>query len=404
MGLKAVYLSYPLPNTVNQRGLLKTHTMVNDSVEITTICPDVENSQFLLSSSVQDLRKVSQTPLGTVHRSLPRIKILGTGGTIASKGSDSSQTAGYHVDLTIQDMLSAIPDISGICELEYEQLCNVDSKDIDEALLFKIYKGISDSLQSFDGIVITHGTDTLAETAFFIESTIDAGDVPIVLVGSMRPSTSVSADGPMNLYQAICIASDKKSRGRSVLVSLNDQISAGYYITKTNANSLDTFNVRQGYLGNFFNNEIHYYYPPVKPMGCHKFKLKFDDVEEKYTGFNFPKVAILYAHQAFEPELFDLVSDKYDGIVIATMGAGSLPDNVNQKALTLKVPIVYSKRSMDGMIPVANLPKAADGTHNYVIASGYLNPEKSRILLQLCLAGKYSLHEIRHVFAGVYGG
>ena len=93
--------------------------MVNDSVEITTICPDVENSQFLLSSSVQDLRKVSQTPLGTVHRSLPRIKILGTGGTIASKGSDSSQTAGYHVDLTIQDMLSAIPDISGICELEY---------------------------------------------------------------------------------------------------------------------------------------------------------------------------------------------------------------------------------------------------------------------------------------------
>lgn len=85
----------------------------------------------------------------------------------------------------------------------------MDSKDINEDILYKIYKGVSESLQAFDGIVITHGTDTLSETAFFIESTIDAGDVPIVFVGSMRPSTSVSADGPMNLYQAICIASNQ---------------------------------------------------------------------------------------------------------------------------------------------------------------------------------------------------
>ncbi|CAL9730711.1 hypothetical protein MOUN0_K02234 [Monosporozyma unispora] len=360
--------------------------MPNDAMEVKTICQDAENSQFTVTINDED-----NTPLPVANQ-LPRIKILGTGGTIASKGGSSSATAGYHVDLTIQDMLDSIPDISTICQLEYEQLCNVDSKDINETQLMEIYHGVASSLQKFDGIVITHGTDTLSETAFFIESTIDSGDVPIVFVGSMRPSTSVSADGPMNLYQAICIASNSKSRGRGVLVSLNDQISAGYYITKTNANSLDSFNVRQGYLGNFVNNEIHYYYPPVKPQGIHKFKLNLT---------NLPPVCILYGHQNLDPKIIDLVKDHYDGVVIATMGAGSLPDDVNDKCISLPdLPIVYSKRSMDGMIPRANLPV----NKGNIIASGYLNPEKSRILLQLCLLSNYSMEEIKNVFNGVYGG
>ena len=375
--------------------------MPNDCVEVTTICPDVENSQFIIQPTLDEVIAEPEVLNVTQQRSLPRIKILGTGGTIAAKGSNSSQTARYHVDLTIQDMLNAIPDISRICEIEYEQLCNVDSKDINESLLFKIYKGISESLQSFDGIVITHGTDTLSETAFFVESTIDSGDVPIVFVGSMRPSTSVSADGPMNLYQAICIASSTKSRSRGVLVSLNDQISAGYYITKTNANSLDSFNVRQGYLGNFVNDEIHYYYPPVKPQGCHRFKLKMENTLET---FSFPPVCILYAHQTFSSKVLDIVSQHYQGIIIATMGAGSLPDDVNMKCMSMDIPIVYSKRSIDGMVPIANLPRTEADNTSRIIASGYLNPEKSRILLQLCLAGNYSTSEIRHVFSGVYGG
>lgn len=374
--------------------------MVNDSLEITTLCDDVGHSKFTIESGSTEIeRPECGTPIYQ-HRSLPRIKILGTGGTIASKGTDSSQTAGYHVDLTIEELLDCIPDISSICELEYEQLCNVDSKDLNEELLFKIYKGVTDSLQTFDGIVITHGTDTLSETAFFIESSVDTGELPIVFVGSMRPSTSVSADGPMNLYQAILIAANPKSRGRGVLVSLNDQISAGYYITKTNANSLDSFNVRQGYLGNFVNNEVHYYYPPVKPQGCHKFKLK---LAPGATTLKFPSVCILYGHQAMSPDLIDLVVDHYDGIVIATMGAGSLPNEVNQKLLSLNKPVIYSKRSMDGMVPTANLPRPLTGKSN-IIASGYLNPEKSRILLQLALAENYCMEETRRVFRGVYGG
>lgn len=378
--------------------------MVNDNLEIKTICPDAEKSLFTIESTESDIQgetEASAAVTSDQHNTLPRIKILGTGGTIASKGADSSQTAGYHVDLSIQELLESIPDITGVCQIEYEQLCNVDSKDINEEILLKIYKGISDSLQSFDGIVITHGTDTLAETAFFIESTIDFGDLPVVFVGSMRPSTSVSADGPMNLYQAICIAADSESRGRGVLVSLNDQISAGYYITKTNANSLDSFNVRQGYLGNFFNNEVHYYYPPVKPLGCHKFKLR---LEEYMPIPRFPEVCIIYSHQSFDPELVDIVAKRYKGLVIATMGAGSLPKAVNERCLAQTIPIVYSKRSMDGMVPDVNLPHPLGEKTSNVIASGYLSPEKSRILLQLCLTKSYTIQEARNVFYGVYGG
>ncbi|AMD19744.1 HCL407Wp [Eremothecium sinecaudum] len=389
--------------------------MINPCAEVKTINDDIDCYQFAvqvptpnklvdskdsaIDSSV--LERSSFDPKYS-NRKLPKIKILGTGGTIAAKGSSSSQTAGYQVDLTVAELLDAIPDFSSICEIYYEQLCNVDSKEINDDILLQIYEGITDSLQKFDGIVITHGTDTLSETAFFIESTIDSGDVPIVFVGSMRPSTSVSADGPMNLYQAICIAADPQSCGRGVLVSLNDQISAGYYITKTNANSLDSFNVRRGYLGNFVNNEVHYYYPPAKPHSCYKFKLYVNDETKK--SLSLPKVAILYAHQSLEPELIKIVAAQYSGIVIATLGAGSLPAAVNDACLNLDIPVVYSKRAMDGMIPIANLPKPLPNKSYNLIASGYLNPEKSRILLQLCLREKFCFSDIKKVFRVVYGG
>ncbi|AAS54847.1 AGR357Wp [Eremothecium gossypii ATCC 10895] len=388
--------------------------MPNADLEIKTINPDLEASQFIIqppavqsgdgenvATDESQRGDVSSSVSSQKSTSLPRIKIIGTGGTIASKGSSSSQTAGYHVDLTIQELLEAIPDISNICEIEYEQLCNVDSKDINEEILLKLYSCISESLQRFNGIVITHGTDTMAETAFFIESTIDSGSVPIVFVGSMRPSTSVSADGPMNLYQAICIASNAKSRQRGVLVSLNDQISSGYYIIKTNANTLDSFNVRQGYLGNFVNNEILYYYPPAKPLGCHKFKLP---LQPGQTSLNLPKVVIIYSHQSISPILVELAGKRCKGVVIATMGAGTLPEAVNSACMQLTIPVVYSKRSMEGMVPVANLPLPPSDPRSKIIASGYLNPEKSRILLQLCLNQDYSIDLIRQVFRGVYGG
>lgn len=333
---------------------------------------------------------------------LPIIKVLGTGGTIAAKGSSAFQTAGYHVDLTIEDLVSSIPDLSHTCELEFEQVFNLDSKEITSKELLKLRNKVQEDLHHFDGIVITHGTDTCEETAFFLDSTVDTLGKPVVMCGSMRPSTSVSADGPSNLYQACVVAANKQSRGRGILVTLNDKIGSGYYISKTDANSLDTFkSLGHGYLGNFVNGEVHYYFPAMRPTGLKYFQLPAD-----FEG-PFPKVLVFYAHQSFDHEVIRLAVENMDvkGVIMATMGAGSLRDETNKMLGEISsksnIPIVYCKRSMDGMVPVGSMPKSNNA---YLIAGGYINPQKARLLLQLCLNERLDVRRIRKVFASSYGG
>ncbi|CUM63495.1 uncharacterized protein PRCAT00001071001 [Priceomyces carsonii] len=332
---------------------------------------------------------------------LPTIKVLGTGGTIASKGQTAYQTAGYKVDMTIEDLIETIPDLSMTCNLQYEQVLNVDSSDIGTKEVLTIYQKVAEDIESFDGIVITHGTDTMEETAFFLQLTINTHK-PIVMCGSMRPSTAISSDGPMNLYQAIVIAANKNSKDRGVLVALNDRIGSGFYITKSNANSLDTFkSIGQGYLGSFVNNHIHYYFPAVKPLGITYFDLNVSE-------FVSPEVPILYAHQDFNDSMIEIVVKNLNakGLVLATMGAGSMSSKTNKVlariATERNIPVVYSKRSMDGMIPTDSLPEIENAGH--AIASGYLNPQKARILLQFCLYKNFSIDKIKESFEVIYGG
>ncbi|ODV79596.1 L-asparaginase [Suhomyces tanzawaensis NRRL Y-17324] len=340
---------------------------------------------------------------------LPIVKVLGTGGTIASKGSSSHQTAGYKVDLTIEELCMSIPDLSSTCTLEYEQVLNLDSKEFGTEELLLLHAKIQEDLAKYDGIIITHGTDTMEETAFFLQMTINTYK-PIVMCGSMRPSTAISSDGPMNLYQAIVIASSRSSRGRGVLVALNDRIGSGFYITKSNANSLDTFkSIGQGYLGNFVNNEIHYYYPAAKPLGIRYFNLNLA------SKIDLPEVPILFAHQGLNNKIIEIAIEQLGakGLVLATMGAGSMADKSNEFIAKLcqkygdKFPVIYSKRAMDGMVPKGSLPQSVGSDlipFDCAIALGYLNPQKSRILLQLCLNEGLNLSEIKHIFGGVYGG
>lgn len=361
---------------------------------------DIEHPIFkvkyrLESSSAADLAVPADS------KKLPVIKVLGTGGTIASKGFTASQTAGYHVDLTIERLISSIPDLSRTCELQFEQVFNLDSKEISTKQLLELKDRTQVALNEYDGVVITHGTDSCEETAFFLASTLTTYAKPVVMCGSMRPSTSVSADGPSNLYQACMVAADKQSRGRGILITLNDKIGSGYYITKSDANSLDTFkSLGQGYLGNFVNNEVHYYYPPARPTGLVRFN-------QSIIKESLPEVVILYAHQGFNNELLKLTIEqlKVQGLVMATMGAGSLPDDTNELlgklAAEYEIPVVYSKRSMDGMVPRGGMPSK---NSSHLIASGYLNPQKTRILLQLCLNDEMCIEDIRRVFRGVYGG
>ncbi|EGW33725.1 uncharacterized protein SPAPADRAFT_59088 [Spathaspora passalidarum NRRL Y-27907] len=379
-------------------------TISETAVEIENDTRDFDHPTFKLryrSNSVVSNQSSEQS----VYDTLPVIKVLGTGGTIASKGVTSHQTAGYQVDLTIEELIENIPDLSTTCQLEYEQVLNIDSKEMGTDELLLLYSKIQEDLPKFDGIVITHGTDTMEETAFFIQSTVNTFK-PIVFCGSMRPSTAISSDGPMNLYQAIVIASSRESRGRGVLIALNDRIGSGFYITKSNANSLDTFkSIGQGYVGNFVNNEIHYYYPPSKPLGLTYFHL--DATKTK----SLPEVPIIYAHQGLNNKLIQLAISELgaEGLVLATMGAGSMSNISNQFLADLgldeEFPVIYSKRSMDGMVPLGSLPQVTSKDSMVLfanaVAGGYLNPQKARILLQLCLNEGYGLREIKQVFSRV---
>ena len=168
--------------------------------------------------------------------------ILATGGTIAGAAATGTQSGYTSGAVTIDAMLAAVPGIDKLATVKGEQIANVGSQDMSFDILLKVAKRINELLPQpdVDGIVITHGTDTMEETAFFLNLTVKTNK-PVVMVGSMRPSTAVSADGPLNLYNAVGVAVDPAAKGRGVLVVMNDQIHAAHSLTKTSTTAVETF-------------------------------------------------------------------------------------------------------------------------------------------------------------------
>src|SRR3954466_8183627 len=172
----------------------------------------------------------------------PNVVILATGGTITGAAATGTQAGYTSGAVTIDAMVAAVPGIKDLANIKGEQISNVGSQDMSFDIMLKVAKRINELMQSpdVDGIVITHGTDTMEETAFFLNLVVK-GDKPVVMVGSMRPSTAVSADGPLNLYNGIGVAVDPKANGRGVLVVMNDWIQAAHSLTKTSTTSVQTF-------------------------------------------------------------------------------------------------------------------------------------------------------------------
>ena len=190
----------------------------------------------------------------------PTIYILATGGTIAGSGSgslDSSYTSGT---VTVDKLIAAVPDINKIATIKGEQISNIGSQDMNNEVWLKLVNRINELLNSgkADGIVVTHGTDTMEETAYFLNLVVKS-DKPVVLVGAMRNSGSLSADGPLNLFNAVNVAISKDSVGKGVVVVMNDEIHAAREVTKTNTTGVDTFkSPNSGKIGTVFYGNVKY--------------------------------------------------------------------------------------------------------------------------------------------------
>ncbi|KAF2121550.1 L-asparaginase [Lophiotrema nucula] len=335
-------------------------------------------------------RQDIQTP---INSSLPNVTIFATGGTIASQGTTNTQTTGYQVGLGVQQLVDAVPEILNISNVAGYQISNTDSGSINETILIKLAHAINEELakEEIAGVVITHGTDTLEETSFFLESTVNSSK-PVICVGAMRPATALSADGPLNLYQAVTLAVSPAGRNRGTMITLNDRIGSAFYTTKNNANTLDTFfSTEAGQLGVFINQIPYFFYEPSKPVGRVVFNVT--DVEDLAT------VNIIYAHQDMDPGLFNAsIADGAEGIVIAGVGAGGYSATAALAAEeaynATGIPIVASHRSSDGFVP--------PGEGEFTIASGFYNPQKARVLLQLALTAGYTNTEISEMFAKSY--
>ena len=188
------------------------------------------------------LQIIFNTSLIFSQNKLPDVVILATGGTIAGSAATGAQAGYTSGQVTIDAMINSVPELKKIANISCEQISNVGSQDMTFDIMMKLAKRIAElaATGKAEGIVITHGTDVLEETAYFLNLVVKA-DLPIVMVGSMRPSTAISADGPLNLYNAVAVAADSKVRGYGVLVVMNDNIHSAQNLIKMNTTSVQTF-------------------------------------------------------------------------------------------------------------------------------------------------------------------
>jgi L-asparaginase len=325
---------------------------------------------------------------------LSNVVILATGGTIAGSAESGTQAGYTSGQVGIQAMIDAVPGIKELANVTGEQISNVGSQDISIEIWLNLASRINELLATpeVDGIVITHGTDTQEETAYFLNLVVNS-DKPVVTTGSMRPSTAVSAEGPLNLYNAVAVAANPKSKGHGVMVVMNDQIHSAQAVTKTNTTSVQTFmSPVQGLMGAVLYGKLEFY---REPHGIHTSESIFsvDGITE------LPRVDIVYACADASADLIDLsVKAGAKGIVIAGVGNGNMTGKMleaSKKAIDKGVIVVRSTRVPTGY--VLRNAEVNDDKYN-TIASDELNAQKSRVLLMLTLLAEKDLKETQEIF------
>lgn len=314
-----------------------------------------------------------------------KILLLATGGSIAQTSPKDPALLGHA-------LVDAVPQLGNIANISVEQIAQVSSPDISIENWLKLARRINEALAGDDaqGVVVTHGTDTLEETAYFLNLVVKS-DKPVIVVGAMRRPYSLGADGPANLYNAVAIASSPQAKGKGVLVTLNAEIHSARDVTKSSFN-LDAFKAPDfGPLGYVRNGKPHFYRSPKrKHTAMSEFDLNWEGL---------PRVAILYSYAGVEPDTLEgVIASGYRGVVWAGTGNGNLPKVIRPAASEgVKRGLVFVRSSRSSFGIVERNDELDDDALGFVTADS-LNPQKARILLMLALTQTSDPTKIQELF------
>lgn len=314
-------------------------------------------------------------------RDKPNIVVIGTGGTIAGRGESAANTSAYACSvLGIDEILSAIPEAAALASFRVEQLLQIGSENFNNDHLLKIGKAISDVLKDddVDGVILTHGTDTIEETAYFLHLTLKSPK-PVVVVGSMRPPSAMSSDASLNLYDAILVVIHPASRGKGTLVVANDEIHTARDVMKTNSFKLEAFRSPYGALGYVVEGEPRYYRMPSRDHTV-RTEWSIDALD------SLPKVDIVYAYGALEQEVIGTVAADARGLIIAGTGNGNIAARMVEPlraAARSGLHVVRASRTGNGVV-IRNGAQP-DDDYGWLVVDDQA-PQKARILLMLAIS------------------
>ena len=326
---------------------------------------------------------------------LPNVMVLATGGTIAGTGASSTTTVGYTAaTVGVQQLINAVPEVAKVANVTGEQVFQIASESMTNEHWLTLAKRVNTLLAqpNVDGIVVTHGTDTLEETAYFLNLVVKSRK-PVVLVGAMRPSTALSADGPINLYNAVILAGSPEAVGKGVLVALNDQIQSARDVSKTNTSTPDSFRTPElGVLGYMQGNKAYFYRTSTRK---HTVETEFDISNIQAL----PQVDIVYGYANMnDVALNAFIAAGAKGIIHAGTGDGSLAAKVKPSLIAARkngTLIVRASRVGNGIL--ARNGEANDDELDFVV-SDTLSPQKACILLMLALTKTSNTKEIQRMF------
>jgi len=309
------------------------------------------------------------------------IVILATGGTIAGAAQSETQASYTSAQVGVDALIAAVPQLGELAHVTGEQVANVGSQDMNDAIWLTLAKRLNTLLASddVDGVVVTHGTDTIEETAYFLNLVVNS-DKPVVMTAAMRPATALSADGPLNIYNAVAVAADPDAGGRGVLVVINDDIHGARGVTKTSTTDVQTFvSTEPGLIGATLYGQNRFF---RKPYTLHTSASEFSTAG---VG-ELPRVDIIYISAGVSPDLIEAaVSHGAKGLVTAGVGNGNMTAGALEavaRAVEQGVVVVRSTRVSSGTVG-RNLE--IDDDDLGTVVSGELNPAKSRALLKLVL-------------------